>query len=630
MNQLDRSGESLRSRTSSTRSPIRILVRRASGWPVVALGILGCEGRPRPDLSPARWSAEVVRDLEERNRTYGQPYPEMEAPNGMVAATSEPLAIHAGVEALKQGGTAMDAVVATSLTQIVLQAGSGISFAGQMTLLYYEAATGKVHGLDASFNTVRGETDPMTIPPVDSVSGRTVLVPGLMAGFEAAHRRFGALAFATLLGPAIHFADVGFPVDQRLARRIETRRDRLGRLAVARRTFSRPDGMFLQEGDTLKQPELATTLRNVAAEGTGYLYQGDWARALVDTVRAYGGQLTLEDLRNYAPVWTDPIETTFRGYRIAAPGAPSFGGVSMAEAFNLLELADLPGVGHYRESRDALATMFTVAQVGELLGQPMAGAPVPEEILAKHFPGVDLSPGARVTKAHAEMLWRKIRSPRWQAFQDEAIAGRMKGAALIDKLLGAWGRRTPQHTAGVVAVDPAGNVVAVMHSINSSFWGSGIMVGGIALPDPGGFQQFLMASVGPGVKLPEPDNPLIVLRDGKPILASSCIGAGLHEVVLQGVIDVLEFGMTPSQAVRMPALRKNWPLGQPLRLPVGTGGFPDSTLRGLRVGGFEVERVAGMEGLSPAGYWVAIAIDPRTRVLRPGLTPGLNGGAEGF
>lgn len=564
--------------------------------------LLGCGDRRRPDLSPRDWPADVTEHLQERNRTYDQPYPEVEATSGMVAATSEAVAIHAGVEALKQRGTAMDAVVATSLTQIALQAGSGISFAGQMTLLYYEAATGKVHGLDASFNTVRDETDPITIPPVDSVSGRSVLVPGLMAGFEAAHQRFGILPFATLLQPAIYFAETGFPLDARLARRIQTRRERLSQLSVASRMFRRPDGEFLQEGDTLKQPELAATLRRVTSEGTAYLYRGDWARELVDTVRAYGGKLTMDDLQSYAPVWADPIGTTFHEYRIVAPGKPSFGGVSMAEAFNLLELANLRRVGHYRESPDALATMFTVAQVGELLGEPMAGAPVPKEVLEKHFPGVDLSPSARVTKAHAEMLWAKIQTPQWKAFRDEAVAGRMRGSQLIEKLLGAWGRRRPQHTAGVVAVDQAGNVAAVMHSINSSFWGTGIMVGGIALPDPGGFQQFLIASVGPGTKLPEPDNPLIVLRDGKPVLASSCIGAGLHEVALQGVIDVLDFGMTPDQAVRMPGLRKNWPLGEPLRLPVGEGGFPDSTLRALRQRGFDVEPVTGSGELSLAGY----------------------------
>jgi gamma-glutamyltranspeptidase/glutathione hydrolase len=593
--------------------------------------VAGCQAAPSISLSPEHWPPQALQALWEQNRSYGHPQVEVQATGGMVAATTEPLAIHAGVEALRQGGNALDALITTSFTQIALDAGSAISFAGQMTLLYYDAASGKVHGIDGSFDTVRGETEPLTIPSVDSLSGRAVLVPGLMAGFGAAHERFGKLSLANLLEPAIYFADRGFPIDSRMARRIQARNDRLRQVPAARRLFSRSDGELLLEGDTLRQPDLATTLRRVAAEGVSYLYRGSWARELVDSVRAYGGKLSFEDLASYEPTWAEPVTTPFRQrFQIVTPGSPGFGGVNMAEAFNFLELANLKSVGHYRESPEALALMLTAAEVGELLGQPMAGAPVPKEVLEKHFPNADLSPGARVTKDHARWLWATVRSAGWPAFRAEALAGRMEGSRFIEKLLEGWGRRRPQHTAGVVAVDPQGNVAVVMHSINSSLWGTGIVVGGIAIPDPGGFQQFLIASVGPGAKLPEPDNPLIVLRDGKPVLASSCIGAGFHEVAIQGVIDVLEFGLAPQEAANMPGLRKNWPLGEPLRLPTGAGGFPDSTVRGLRSRGFEVEIKSDNQGLSPAGSWVAIAIDPKTGILRSGLTPGLNGTAEGF
>ncbi len=603
--------------------------RRGIPW---LLLVLACgSGATADRSSPAAWPAQVLKERWERNRTYGAPQPEVQASRGMVAATTEPVAVHAGVEILRQGGTALDALVATSWTQIALEAGSGVSFAGQLTLLYYEASTGTVHGIDGSFDTVRGETDPMSIPSVDSVSGRAVLVPGLMAAFDAAHRRFGRLPLATLLTPAIYVAEHGFAVDSRIARRLQIRAERLDQLPSTRRVFSRPDGALLQEGDTLRQSELAATLRQVAEHGVAWLYRGAWAAALVDTVRAHGGKLAIEDLRDYQPAWAKPVETTFRNtYRIVVPGSPSFGGVSMAEAFNLLELADLKRVGHYRESPAALATMFEVSQVGELLGQPMAGAPVSPAVLATHFPGVDLSPATRTTKEHAMMLWSRMTAPEWRAFRTAAMGDRMRGAELIEKLLSGWGRRRPQHTSGVVAVDEAGNVATVMHSINSSFWGTGLMVGGIAIPDPGGFQQYLIASVGPGAKLPEPDNPLIVLRDGKPVLAASCVGAGLHEVAIQGVLDVLDFGMTPAEAVLMPALRKNWPLSQPLRMPSGAGAFPDSTLRGLQRLGVELEIVPAGSSASPAGYWVAIGIDPVGRTLRSGLTRGLNGAAEGY
>ena len=90
------------------------------------------------------------------------------------------------------------------------------------------------------------------------------------------------------------------------------------------------------------------------------------------------------------------------------------------------------------------------------------------------------------------------------------------------------------------------------------------------------------------------------------------------------------FGMTPAQAVLMPLLRKNWPLGLSLRIPRGADGFPDSTLHGLARYGVEVEITAEGSPASPAGYWVAIGIDRETGKLRSGLTRGLNGAAEGY
>jgi len=325
---------------------------------------------------------------------------------------------------------------------------------------------------------------------------------------------------------------------------------------------------------------------------------------------------------------------SFRGYEVFAPGPPSFGGASLAEALNLLELADLRKLGHYRESPQALYQLIRISQVADLLGPPMAGAGVSREVLARHFPGADLSLRGRTTKTHAEMVWRKMQGNTWPAFVAEADVDRLKGAEMIERLLAGWGRRTesrrPQHTSGVVAVDRQGNVVAMMHSINGSYWGNGLVVGGISIPDPGGYQQRLIATVGPGAKLPEPDNPLIVLRDGKPVLASSDHGGGIHETAVQGLLNVLDFAMDPKTAAEMPNLRKAWPIGQPLRLVAGPGEFAASVLQATRALGLPLEIAARREGASLGGYWVAVEVDQRTRLLRAGITPGFNGWAEGY
>ena len=144
--------------------------------------------------------------------------------NGAVTVAYGAYAARAGLEALKQGGNAIDAAMTAALAQVALTAGAPISYFGIMSLVYYEARTGKVHTMNAEWNTVRAETDPSTIPggiafgSDDALrgkgppSGRTALVGGFMKGVEAAHRRFGKLPFAALFPPSIELAERGMPV----------------------------------------------------------------------------------------------------------------------------------------------------------------------------------------------------------------------------------------------------------------------------------------------------------------------------------------------------------------------------------------------------------------------------------
>ena len=111
----------------------------------------------------------------------------------MIAGTSGPLAVHAGLEALRRGGSAADAALTTALAQVALTAGSTVSYAGIMTVVYYDASTAQTYTLNAGYNTVQEEKDPGTIPTIGSHSGRTALVPGFMAGVQALHDRFGRL-----------------------------------------------------------------------------------------------------------------------------------------------------------------------------------------------------------------------------------------------------------------------------------------------------------------------------------------------------------------------------------------------------------------------------------------------------
>src|SRR5262245_58670767 len=239
-------------------------------------------------MSPEAWPPGELEKYWQLQITTNWPNPAVEGSKGMVAVTTEAFAARVGLEALRQGGSAADAALATALTQIALTAGSLISYAGVLTMVYYDAASKKVYSLNAGYNTVLEEKEPLTIPGIGMPSGRTVLVPGFLDGVQAAHDRFGKLPFASLFGEAIEVADKGFNLYGSLGRRIDYQKSVLTRLPETKREFTRENGDLYKAGDLFRQPQLAETLRKVAAQGTDYIYQGEWAKRFVAAVQSEG------------------------------------------------------------------------------------------------------------------------------------------------------------------------------------------------------------------------------------------------------------------------------------------------------------------------------------------------------
>lgn len=185
-------------------------------------------------LDPARWlPAEVGSYL--RQVRVG---PESgSADKAMIVGSTGPFAELAGRKALEGGGSATDAVVAASLAQIALAAGSWVSYAGVFAMVHYQTATGRVDTLSAGFATFAGETDPASIPRWPQPSGRTALVPGFIAGVHAVHQRFGRLGWAELFSPALYVAEHGFPVGPGQERQFALRGDVLARTPEGRGIF---------------------------------------------------------------------------------------------------------------------------------------------------------------------------------------------------------------------------------------------------------------------------------------------------------------------------------------------------------------------------------------------------------
>ena len=533
-----------------------------------------------------------------------------EGRDGMVVGLTSRRAVHAGLEILKRGGGAADAAMATALTQIVEAAGSYISFAGILSMVYFDAESHSYHYLNAGYNTPSGETDPASIPAMDPItgtgtaSGRTALVPGFMAGVQAARDRFGKLSMAQIVAPAIALAEDGFEVDLQLAWTIDYRRDVLSRLPETKRVFTRADGEFYRSGDRFRQPQLAATLRLVSERGAGVMYTGDWAREFVDAVRREGGKINLRDLETYRVIWETPIETTFRDVRVVAPGFSSSGGVDTVEALNLLELADLRPHGPPSRSSESLFRLIQITKNQLLFEDP--------DRAARRFPGRDLSPQARVTKDHARWLSERLKSGE-PPFAPRPVQAR------------------PGHSSGVVAADRWGNVAAMTHSINTVLWGNtGIFVGGVSIPDSAAFQQDAIKRAGPGHRLPDPMNPLIVARDGRPVLASTAIGGGLHQRNIQVLASIFEFGQDAQAAVDSPAfLSPDWS-GSTSVAQVPAGAFDTKILGGVRALGQDVKELKPEKAAIFVGYWTGIAIEPKAARLRGAGTADLPSYAAGY
>lgn len=565
-----------------------------------ALGALAT--RPSaPDLSPSSWPSGEYESYARAQLNDRTAAGSAIGYHGAVTVAYNALAARAGLEALKQGGSAIDAAMTTALAQVALTAGAPISYFGIMSLVYFEAKTGKVHTMNAEWNTVAGELEPLSIPGGYDIaseegrrgsgkpSGRTALVGGFMKGVEAAHKRFGKLPFASLFGPAIFVAENGMAVSREMADLLRFRREDLARLPETRATFLKPDGSSYARGETFRQPALAATLRQIASEGADHMYGGAWGRKLVKRLQAEGGKMTLDDLKAYEVLWSEAqVAPLANGYSVATNPWPNAGGTALIEAQNLAIVSGLANGPHWTEDGTALRKALDICTIGYV-------SELPKEAIEQIFPGVDMSPRARVTMSHAEQIWEKMRT----------------GAQLVPFV-----PAKPRHSDDVVAIDSEGNIAAITHSINTLFWGkTGIAIDGITVSDAGSYQQQAIAATGPGKRMPAATETGILFRDGRPVIGFASMGVGLHHRTFQCLQNVTAFGMSVEQAINtadffLPSLDPKT-LQQTIHVPAGR-----FALEVLDETGFAYREVPLSEiRTGGEGKWVAISRDPRTRML---------------
>lgn len=449
--------------------------------------------------------------------------------NGMVA-TSQPLATEAGVAILKQGGNALDAAIATALTlDVVEPMSTGIG--GDAFLLYRWAADGKIYGVNGSGRCPQRLTlEGLRQQGIQGIPQRgwgSASVPGAIDAFVEVQRRHGKLTFADVLAPAIEYATSGFPVSEVIAAQWQEAVPLLAHFPASAQTYL-VDGKAPQAGDVHRQPNLARTLRLLAAEGKDAFYRGDIARRIVQYAQETGGYFTMEDFAAHQTEWVEPLQTDYRGYSVLEL-PPNGQGITALMALNVLEGYDLRAMDYGSAAYYHLlmeATKQAFADRSRYIADP-AYARVPV----------------------AGLLSKEYAAARRREMTLDCASDYAPGDPT------AFG-----NTVYVTCVDKERNVVSLIHSLFMGF-GSGVVAGdtGICLHNRGaGFvaDPHHPNALAPGKRPFHTIIPAMVLKDAQPWLSYGVMGGDMQpQGHLQVALNMIDFDMNIQEALEAPRYR---------------------------------------------------------------------------
>jgi len=502
------------------------------------------------------------------------------APKAMVVSR-EARATDAGLRVLRAGGNAVDAAVAVGFALAVTHPSAGNLGGGGFMLIRF--ADGRTTFLDFRERAPEKASRDMYLgpdgqPTQDSLTGwRAPAVPGTVRGFEFASKKYGRKKWAELLAPAVELAAKGFPVSYGLAQSLRGAK-KLAQFPESKHIFLK-GGLFYQPGERLVQPELAATLRGLAATGARDFYEGETARRLVTAMQANGGLWTARDLADYTVVERKPLTGRYRGCEIVSAPPPSSGGVGVLEMLGMLE-----GTGYEKPGAGSAAVAHYLAEVMRRYYADRAAYLGDPDFVRVPVAGL-LDPAYLARR-------RQSIDPQRATPSTQLGAGRPPGEESTE-------------TTHYSVVDAEGHAVAVTYTLNGGY-GSGVTPAGVGfllnnemddfaakpgVPNMYGLIQGERNAIEPRKRPLSSMTPTIVLKDGKLYLVlGSPGGPRIISTVLQVLINVLDFGMNLQEAVDWPRLHHQW---LPDRLLMEPGFSPD-TVALLEGRGHQVERVRSM------------------------------------
>lgn len=458
----------------------------------------------------------------------------------------QPLAVDVGAHILADGGTAIDAVIAAALTQGVSDP-QMCGIGGFGSLHYYEAATGQQHVLQ-----FLGTAGSLIRPDMwadlvveeyrigygfrlkgyeNDVGWQSVATPGTVAGLGEAHRRWATRSWASLVEPAAQLAETGFILTPYLSdrwRRPGTQGFafplwRLTNTTGAQRVFTKDGFTPYQMGERLVQKDFGRSLRRIAHHGPREFYTGALGRELGEASVRHGGYVTPDDLATYTVRTPAPVVGSYRGLTIKSDPLPD-GGATLIQMLNCLEHFDLAGLGFNSPRYVDLVSrvmQWAFADWTTRLGDPLYDADLTDTITDKSY---------AAEAADRLRTGYKYSVPRWRP-------------------------QEPKDTTHISVVDRWGNCVSLTHTLGAS---SGVVVDGLGFQLNNAMNCFHPIpgrpnSLAVGKARLSGMSPTIVYRDGTPIIVIGAPGGTqIITGVLQVLLNLIDFGMTPTEAVAAP------------------------------------------------------------------------------
>lgn len=443
-----------------------------------------------------------------------------------IVATSSPIASQAGIQILSRGGSAMDAAIAANAVLGVAEPMMD-GLGGDLFLLYWDAREHKLYGLNASGWAPTGLTVEYLkhkgLSEMPEAGIYSVTVPGVVDGWSQAHERFGRLAWNQLFNPAIYYAEHGYAVPE-IARdywRIGQRR--LKTTPDAERIYL-PNGKPPELGQMFANPDVGKALRLVAKGGRHEFYEGEIAKAIVETSAALGGTITAADLSSFHSEWVEPISTTYRGWKVYEL-PPNGQGMAALEMLNIM--------GRFEADKDG----------------PQGAIELHKKIEAMKLAYTDLY-RYDADPRFAQIPVSGLLSEDYAALRAASIDPNRANCAQVS------GKPAKSDTTYFAAVDKDGNIASVIQSVYDYF-GSGVVVKGMGflLQDRGG--QFVLDESHPNALAPRkrPFHTIIpaFMENGDEHIGFGIMGGSNQPLAhAQFVSNLVDYGMNIQGALSAP------------------------------------------------------------------------------